>query len=61
MTPPVYPPKPEFTYAGELPKGDWRFLLVSMAGKADAIVVVDMSGDNPPRMIIRDKLVTIRC
>ena len=49
-----------FKYLGELPTDDWQFCLVRIKGSADVIVVVDLSGAHPPRMIIDGKLVAIK-
>jgi hypothetical protein len=52
--------KTQFKSIGELPAGgDWQFLLVTLYGTSDAIVVADMKGGFAPRMIIDGKLVEL--
>ena len=47
----------KFEYIGELPPGDWKFCLVAIYGKADVVMIVDMSGKEMPRMVADGKLV----
>ena len=49
----------QFTLIGELPPGDWRFLLLSIQGRSDAIIVWDKDGQHAPRMIVDGKIVTV--
>ena len=49
----------QFTFVGELPPGDWRFLLVVIKGSADVIVVWEKGGKHAPRMIVDGKMVEI--
>lgn len=44
---------------GELPVGDWEFCLVRVRGGTDAIVIIDKTGQNEPRMLIGAKLVRL--
>lgn len=48
---------PKFKFIATLPAGQWEFLLVKIAGETDAIVVVDRTAKNSPRMLIDDKLI----
>lgn len=50
---------PKFNYIGELPRGEWKFGLVSIVGNTDVIVAVEKNGKEPPRMIIDGKLVNV--
>lgn len=52
--------KRQFTFIGELPPGDWRFLLVTIKGQADVIVVWEKDGQFTPRMIVDGKLVELK-
>jgi hypothetical protein len=49
-------PPASYRLLGTLPPGHWVFGLVLIQGQKDAIVVVDRTGDNVPRMIINGKM-----
>jgi hypothetical protein len=49
----------KYEFLGDLPEGKWRFMLLTIAGQPDVIVVVDESGMHAPRMVIGAKLVEL--
>lgn len=48
-----------FKLIAQLPRGDWRFLLVRIQGAEDVVVVVDKTGQNEPRLIIGGEVVKV--